>query len=119
MRFTKFCSKKGIVCCDQCISCYHLDVCDGKHTELIQDIVSKTVIPQVCKLRKTIKEILGEITVKENEINDVESKIELFFKEKQKDADEKGKNLRKTILDLTDVLIAESYKKKCSSVIQR
>lgn len=81
------------------------------NTELIQDIVSKTVIPQVCKLRKTIKEILGEITVKENEINDVESKIELFFKERQKDADEKGKNLRKTILDLTYVLIAESYKK--------
>lgn len=111
LRFTKFCSKKGIVCCDQCISCYHLDVCDGKHTELIQDIVSKTVIPQVCKLRKTIKEILGKITVKENEINDVECKMELFFKERQKDADEKGKNLRKTILDLTDVLIAESYKK--------
>lgn len=62
-------------------------------------------------MRKTIKEILGKITVKENEINDVECKIELFFKERQKDADEKGKNLRKTILDLTDVLIAESYKK--------
>lgn len=29
-----------------------------------------------------IKEIFGEIIVKENEINDVESKIEFFFKEK-------------------------------------
>lgn len=111
LRFTKFCSEKGIVCCDQCISCYHLDVCDGKHTEIKQDIISKTVIPQACTLRKTIEEILGEITIKENEINDVESKIKLFLKEKQKDADEKGQNLKKTILDLTDVLIAESYKK--------
>lgn len=110
LRFTKFCSENDIVCCDQCILCYHLDVCKGRHSEIKQDIVSETVIPQVCELRKTIEEILGEITVKENKINDVENKIELFFKERQKEADEKSQNLKKAILDSTDVFIAESYK---------
>lgn len=33
--FIKFCSKKGIVCCDYCILCYYLDVCDGRYIELI------------------------------------------------------------------------------------
>lgn len=110
LRYTKLCSEKESVCCDFCLSLDHIDVCKGEHGKIQNEIVSTLVKPKVTELYESFKKMLETLHSQEKQTSDVESKIEKLFKEEQMKADEKSQNLKKKVLESTDVLMANSYK---------
>lgn len=110
LRYTKLCSEKESVCCDFCLSLDHIDVCKGEHREIQHEMVSKLVKPKATELYESFKKMLETLHSQVKQTSDVESEIEIFFKEEQIKADEKSQNLKKRVLESTDVLMVNSYK---------
>lgn len=97
LRLTRLCSERQCVCCDCCLCSDHIDVCKGEHKEIQPEIVAKIVNPKVSELQESLRNMLQDTDSKNQELSDVESKIEEFFKEEQLKADEKCQNLKKKV----------------------
>ena len=110
MRWTKICNDQGIPCCDSCISSDHVNVCRGEHKNLREDHVTALVNQRLSQLKVSLANLNDELHNQEKKILVVENETNVFFTREKNTVQSKGQNLIRILLELTDSLLAESFK---------
>ncbi|XP_062602756.1 uncharacterized protein LOC134264477 [Saccostrea cucullata] len=108
LRFTRVCKLTEKICCDTCISCYHMDICSSEHKNISE--ISSKVNSELLGLKICIKLLLDEIKTIVLDLSEVKSTIGNFFQSNLRALQTLGYTLEKTVLEKTDFLLAESYK---------
>ena len=110
MRWTKICNDQGIPCCDSCISSDHVDVCKGEHKILREEHVTALVNQRLSQLKVSLANLNHELHNQEKKILVVENETNVFFTREKNTVQSKGQNLIRILLEMTDSLLAESFK---------
>ena len=110
MRWTKICNDQGTPCCDSCISSDHIDVCKGEHKNLREEHVTALVNQRLSQLKVSLANLNHELHNQEKKILVVENETNVFFTREKNTVQSKGQNLIRILLEMTDSLLAESFK---------